>query len=528
VRFTSVLIAGFVFVLVTTVFSVSSPAQEGGLSKLLDIFESKGILTADEVRLIRQAAASDMQALQKKEQEIDLREQQLRDDEKKLTQTEKELHDEKHSESPTGEAASPKAASPNDGRTEPEGGRPAYRLSAGYDRGFCLQADNPADMSMCLGGLLQTDYRYYDYDEGDPENNRFDIRRARLKLSGSLLRYLGYKFEYEFQGTSSRNLLDAYADIKPLPAAILRLGQFKEPFGLEQYSPVANWFFNEPSFGYYLTPGRDVGGMIHGSVLDDRLNYGIGAFNGDGLDDSVGSDSDYPQVAGRLVLAPFRNRQLAVVENLQFGGSFSYFKIDRNNVDVQVETAGLTTFFDISPGAKFTVIQDADKLYQYGAELAWAVGPVALMSEYTWVRYKDIETSSNTLDLDLDAYYAALIWMVTGEQPTFRQGVIQPIVPKHSLGRGGWGAWGLGLRYDHFEAGNNVYGTLVEPGDSVRKADAYTVALNWYLNAFAQFMLDFTRTEFDRPLLIDRDSRTGEAVYSDFEDVFSARLQLSF
>jgi hypothetical protein len=41
-------------------------------------------------------------------------------------------------------------------------------------------------------------------------------------------------------------------------------------------------------------------------------------------------------------------------------------------------------------------------------------------------------------------------------------------------------------------------------------------------------MLDFTRTEFDRPLLIDRDSRTGEAVYSDFEDVFSARLQLSF
>ena len=157
-----------------------------------------------------------------------------------------------------------------------------------------------------------------------------------------------------------------------------------------------------------------------------------------------------------------------------------------------------------------------------------AVGPVALMSEYTWVRYKDIETSSSLIDLDLDAYYASMIWMLTGERPTFRHGVLQSIIPNHSIGRGGWGAWGLGLRYNHFKAGNNVYNTLVEPGDSVRKADAYTVALNWYLNPFAQIMLDYTRTKFDRGLLVDRDSNTGEAIYSDYEDEFCARLQLSF
>jgi phosphate-selective porin OprO/OprP len=516
------------FVLVMTAFSAAVPAQDSGLTKLLDIFESKGILNAEEVKLIREAAARDTQQLQKKEQAIYRREQELLEREKQLTQEQKEPPKEISSKSSIGQPQSPKAAAQSDARSNRQHDRPPIRLQAAYDKGFCLQADNPKDLAMCLGALFQTDYRYYDYDEGDPDDNRFDIRRARLKLSGNLLRFLGYKFEYEFAGTSSRNLLDAYADIHALPAAALRIGQFKEPFGLEQYSSVANFFFSEPSFGYYLTPGRDVGAMVHGSVLDDRLNYGIGVFNGDGLDDSVGADSDYPQVTGRLVLAPFRNRQFAVGENLQFGGSVSYFKIDRNNVDVQVETAGLTTFFDISPGAKFAVIRDADQLYRYGTELAWAVGPLALMSEYTWVRYKDIETSSNTLDLDLDAYYASLIWMLTGERPAFRQGVIQPIVPAHSIGRGGWGAWGLGLRYDHFKAGNNVYGTLIEPGDSVRKADAYTVALNWYLNPFAQFMLDYTRTEFDRPLLIDRDSRTGEAVYSDFEDVFSARLQLSF
>ena len=150
------------------------------------------------------------------------------------------------------------------------------------------------------------------------------------------------------------------------------------------------------------------------------------------------------------------------------------------------------------------------------------------MSEYTGVRYKDIETSSNLMDLDLDAYYAALVWLVTGERPAFRQGVVQPIVPRNRVGRGGWGAWAIGLRYDHFEAGSNVYGNLVEPGNSVRKADAYTVGLTWYLNPLTRFMLGYTRTEFDRPLLIDRDSRTGKAVYSDYEDVFTARMQLAF
>lgn len=528
-RFPKILMAAFFFSLVVLASPVSSPAQDSGLAKLLEIFEAKGVLTAEEVNLIRQAAARDRQQFKENKPADGRPAQEPAKLENKTALEKRELSGAPAAGPSEDTPASPQTASRSAGSTGlPEAASAPGRLNAVYDHGFCLQTDDPKELALCLGALLQTDYRYYEYDNGDPDNNRFDIRRVRLKLSGNLFRYLGYKFEYEFQGTSSRNLLDAYADIHALPGAAIRLGQFKEPFGLEQSSPVKNYFFTEPSFSYYLTPGRDVGGMVHGSLLDDRLNYGIGAFNGDGLDDSVGADSDYPQVTGRLVLAPFRNRQTAAVENLQFGGSFSYGKIDRNNVDVQVDTAGLTTFFDISPNSKFAVIQHADQAYRFGAELAWAWGPLALMSEYTGIRYEDVKTSSNVLDLDLDAYYAALVWMVTGEQPAFRQGVLQPIVPRDSVGRGGWGAWGIALRYDHFEAGSNVYGTLVEPGTSVRKADAYTVGLNWYLNPVAQFMVDYTRTDFDRPLLIDRDSRTGEAVYSDYEDVFTARMQLSF
>ena len=70
-RITSTLVVEFILVLVVTASPVSSSAQDTGLAKLLEIFASKGILTAEEVKLIRQAAAEDLQKLQEKEhQEI--------------------------------------------------------------------------------------------------------------------------------------------------------------------------------------------------------------------------------------------------------------------------------------------------------------------------------------------------------------------------------------------------------------------------------------------------------------------------
>ena len=100
----------------------------------------------------------------------------------------------------------------------------------------------------------------------------------RLLLKGNITNRFGYRFEYEFQGAGSRNLLDAYVDAHISPYASIRVGQFKEPFSLEQYTKDKNLFFAERSMGYYLTPGRDVGLMVHGSFWDDRINYGIGMF----------------------------------------------------------------------------------------------------------------------------------------------------------------------------------------------------------------------------------------------------------
>jgi len=483
-------------------------AADLALEKLLTIFEDKGVITAAEVELVKETMAEERRQLLKKEEELDERQKRLTRWEEELTDTANALQAEKGSQNQRGETGIP--------------------LEATYRDGFCLQADEPELFALCLGGLLQIDYRYFNYAEADPNKNEFDLRRVRLRVKGQALRHFDYKFEYKFQGAGSRNLLDAYVDANLFSFASFRIGQFKEPFSLEHCTLDSFGFFAERSMGFYLTPGRDVGLMAHANLWSDRIYYGLGIFNGDGLDDAPGGDVDTPEFTGRLVLAPFKHRGVSLLEDLQVGGSLSYAEIDQNNVEIHAKTTGFTPFFDVASRAKFNIIRETDKRSRYGAELAWVWGPFAVAGESIYVLYQDITTSADQFDFELEDNYASLLWMVTGEKPVLQNGVFQPIKPKRSVWEGGWGAIGLAFRYDSFEADQIAYDVLIYEGDSVREAEAYTIALNWYLAPSVRVVLDATRTEFDRPLLIDRDPLTGEAIYSDREVVITGRFQFGF
>jgi phosphate-selective porin OprO/OprP len=396
-----------------------------------------------------------------------------------------------------------------------------------YQNRFCLSPLKEDSFSLCLGTLLQADYRYFDYKGKDPAKNKFDLRRVRFLLRGQVFDDFTYKLECEFEGAGSRNLLDAYTDIRISPGMVFRVGQFKEPFSLENFTKDKDLFFAERSMGYYLTPQRDVGFMAHGSLSEDRINYAIGIFNGDGQDDVQGGDVDAPEFCARLVLTPLNNTQrIPIADYLQVGASFGYARIDRNNVNIHVKTTGLTEFFDVASQAKFNIIREADYRRRTGAELGWANGSLAFMAEYIQLSLHDVETSADKFDIDLKDAYGSFLWMITGESPTFQDGILQPVKPLKGISQDGWGGIGLAFRYDKFRADGSVYDYLVNAGDSVREAEAYSVAVNWYLNSNTRVILDGTQTTFDRPLLVDRDSLTGETIYSDREEVVTVRFQL--
>jgi phosphate-selective porin OprO/OprP len=503
------------------------------VEQLIEVFEKKGLLDASEAQLLRDTLAKEEEKALRREKEIEERERALEKREEELKKEEQALQEQALQEQALQEQAlqGKATASPETGKKSAEKAIPEAegKVRMSDAGGLCLSTQEPYPFSLCFDGLLQVDYQYFDYKEKNASKDRFDIRRARLSISGQALKYFDYKFQYEFQGASARNLLDAYVDANVLRPASFRVGQFKEPFGLEQSTDLANYIFTQPSYVYYLSPPRDVGVMAHSSLWDDRVNYGIGIFNGDGLDDSVGGNEDAPQGTARLVFSPFKTKSIPLIKNLQFGGSVSYANIDRNNVALDIKTPGLSTFFNVASSTKYRVIRDADSCTRYDAELGWAYGPLALMGEYAHILFRDVRTSTEQFNIGLRAYYISLLWMITGEEPSFRHGVFQAIEPAHSVFQGGWGALGLAFRYEAFNTDDeDVYQYLINQGDSVRKANSFSIALNWYLNRYASLMMDFSRTDFDAPLLTGRDPLNGTATYNDREDVFTGRFQFRF
>jgi phosphate-selective porin OprO/OprP len=505
-----IIVGILLIILLGSFFTGSSSANEAALEELIGIFEKKGFLAPQEGERIRKIIAEDRNRLLKKEKELEEKEKALISKEKELQEREKSL--------------SASSSGPSE-TVRPQKGLPIHAV---YEEGVRFSTQGEEPYSLVLRLLLQSDYRYFDYSGEDAGRNKFDLRRLGLIIFGSFSRYFDYMFGYEFQGLQSRRVVDAYVDAHLSPYISLRFGQFKEPFSLEQYTGDASILFVERSMGYYLTPQRDVGLMAYASLWDDRIVYGLGIFNGDGGDDAPGGGSDDPEITGRILFSPFRGRGAALYQNLQIGGSFGYAHIDRANVNTRVRTTGLTPVFDLSTSAKVNAISDVDNRTRLGAELGWTDGPLALTGEYIHVRFRDLATESADFDLDLEEYYIALLWMITGETPALRKGVIQPLKPRKSLGPCGWGGLGLAVRYDLFSADDSAYETVITAGESVREVEAYTIALKWYLNPVAQIILDATRSSFDRPLVLARDPFTGAAIFSDHENVFTGRFQMVF
>ena len=513
-------------------------AESQALEQLLDLLRQNGAISDEQAGKIKETLARDRKALADRERALEKREKALLQREEALKAKEEEtcslnrdgvVHDEagKPIEALLPEEKGDiKTAGSETGKSiqKVSETKREFPLEAVFDNGFYLRSREKDLFELGISGLLQVDYRYFNYgNDADPHKNKFDIRRARLLLTGHLYRRFFYKFQYEFQGSGSRGLLDAYVDTRVLPYMTFRVGQFKEPFSLEQYTSNKDTIFAERAMGYYLTPRRDVGLMAHASLWKDRIYYGVGIFNGDGMDDSVGGDSDSPEFTGRIVYAPFRNMDMPPWHGFQVGVSYSYAKADLRNVTVDVKTGGLTPFFDVPSSVDF---KDVNARTRYGAELAWVYGPLLLWGEYTHLRFSDVKTGDASFDINLKDYYGALAWMVTGEKPDLKNGVIQAIRPLRNLWQGGWGALGVAFRYDHFDGGDSAYQYCFTPGASVRDATAYTIAVNWYLNPYIRLLLNATRTNFDQPLVLGEDSL--KTLTSEREDVVTGRFQLQF
>lgn len=379
-----------------------------------------------------------------------------------------------------------------------------------------------------IGGLFQADYRYY--TESERPDNRFMIRRAQVELTSRIRPWLMVNLEYEFKNNTIDHLQDTFAEIS-FGSHAARIGHFKKPFGLEQQSLDAGICFAERSMGAYLSPGRDVGLMMHGAFLKNRIYYAGGLFNADGDDvGNRGDGRDDPEIVGRLVFAPFADSPSEYLQHLQIGGSGSFARINLSTLDIKMKTTGMVdtnrNIYVLSNNTKFGVLQEADTRWRLGAEAAWAWRSLALQGEFIRLTYTDLKPVGNPpMNADFTSWYVSALYFFTGETTSLSGGALQPVAPLRPFdpATGSFGALGIGLRFASFRGDRD----WINPAAfvSVEKADALTLAVNWVLTPLHKIILDYTYTDLSDSIRI-RVHPNGAIDYINTENVVTLRYAI--
>jgi len=343
-------------------------------------------------------------------------------------------------------------------------------VEVSVDHGHLEAASADQDFKVAIGGRLQFDAAFFDEDEGSIGRGS-EIRRARLYVAGTFDRHWSYKNQIDFAGEAV-SINDAYLRYSGLPAR-LTLGNFKEPFSLEELVSARFTTFMERALPNVFAPARNVG---LAADMNGRLasrggwSASLGVF-GEGVNDS-GFDSNFRReddegvgVTGRLTVAPIATDDRLV----HLGGAASY-RDTGDGTTLRLRQRFESHIADrrlVDTGLIFGV----DSLLRTGTEAALAWGPFSLQGEYMQAGLQ----RSGPEDLDFSGYYVYGSWFLTGESRAAAystgSGKFGRLVPNAPVGVG-LGGWELATRFSRID--------LSDRDIAGGEEENLTVALNWY------------------------------------------------
>lgn len=344
-------------------------------------------------------------------------------------------------------------------------------------------------------------------------NNGTDIRRGRFGLEGTLYSAFKWRVEAEFLKKSAR-LMDAYLQYAVSPHLMLTVGQHKAPFGLEGNSPDANNTFMERGMAVnafsVVGAERRVGVSLAYTAPHLLATFGVFGSGEDVTRNSTTPDEGYG-VNGRFVLLPVQDK----TNTLQLGLSgYHATNFAAGTVSVGDRPGIRVDDGNLVEAKSITHVRDADYV---GAEAIAIHGPFSVQGEYGRLMLK---RDAGQVDLDFDGFYAFGSWVLTGEQRSVKNGVVDRLKPLANFDprAGKWGAVELAARYDQLNLTDSGLSPLK------RKAVTWTGAVNWYLNPHARILFNYIRFKgTDSPLVSPLVAGTTAK-----GDAFATRLQFDF
>ncbi len=376
------------------------------------------------------------------------------------------------------------------------------RPIAGYDNGFFIQSPDGAN-KLNVGGYVHFDGRYFT-NGGNSGTSQFLFRRARIDLKGKIFKYYEFKFMPDFAG-GQVVLQDAYLNVNYVPWARVQAGKYKTPFGIERLQSANALMFIERALPNNLVPNRDLGFMLHGEPLYGALGYQLAILNGVVDGGSNNGDIDFNDdklFAGRLFALPFKDTPWEVLRGfgIGFAGTYGRQKGSLSSTQLPVyRSDGQQTFFsyvtDSPATAGGTAVANGPQ-WRISPQGYWYWGPLGFLWE--WVQSNnDVKLGGATNNVIAEAWQIQLSWVLTGESNTYRGTVPARNFDPWTFFDGSVGAWEIAARVAQLSVDRDVYTLgLANPSRSARKAEAWAIGVNWYLNRMVRLMLDFDATTF--------------------------------
>ena len=353
--------------------------------------------------------------------------------------------------------------------------RPYWKDSLKFD-------SNDGSVKLNIGGRIQHDYGYF-VEDGDIERrlgadfgDGTEFRRARVYIAGTIYDNIDFKAQYDFAGGDA-DFKDVYLGMSKLPyVGHVRVGQFKEPFSIEELTSSNYTTFMERSLVNTFAPGRQVGMMVYDTLLDKRMTWAAGFFRqtDDYGDGTGGRDYD---VTARLTGLPIYEGKGERL--LHLGASYSHRNYEGDTIRFRARPEA-----HLSPRLVDTGVFSAEYGDFIGSEVAYVDGPFSIQGEYvhSFIESRDPWVGNPAFC----AFSVQASYFLTGEHRPYKtsSGTFDRVRPLANYGKdGGKGAWELAARYSQLD----LNGDRIDGG---RLRDL-TLGLNWYLNPSVRTMWNY-------------------------------------
>jgi len=324
-----------------------------------------------------------------------------------------------------------------------------------------------------------------EYDGQDSLAGGAIIRRARFALKSQLWHNWYSEVDMDF-AEESVELKDAYISYLGIfgGKGRVRVGNFRQPFGLEEVTTSRNLMFMERSQGTEpFVVGRRMG--LELTEWFNKFRWSASVYGAD-VEDFEKPANEQVSFAARVNWAPIRTEDSV----LMIGAAGTLRNTDFNEGSAKFNTRPESNVSDTK--FVYAKVKDVDNWTVFGAELNYTNKRFMVQGEYMFTsikRLEDLET------LSFSGGYMFLSYFLTDDTHSwdYRDAESSRVVP----GSEG-GAWELAARFSTVDLNDDTIDPGDDPGEnSYGGSKSFTVGVNYYPNPVIKMMLNYGYVDND-------------------------------